>query len=220
MLKRRLRFLPTSVAAGSLLAAMALSVPAPAPAAAAAAPATSARAVLVTALGYNSTDWRYRQVPPGADAPVFYERGFDDSTWSTGREGFGTRTGCPFNTPANVHTGWAPNTDMLVRHWVHLPRGARQVRIEGTIDNDARVYFNGNLVQTALSGSCQTGAINVVVPDNYLECCNLLAIRGHDYGGSTYLNVRVTYLTPTAAANQTSETDQATETPESDQSAS
>jgi hypothetical protein len=87
-----------------------------------------------------------------------------------------------------------------VRHWVHIPRDAEQVRIEGTIDNDARVYFNGHLVQTALSGSCATGAINAAVPDRYLDCCNVLAIRGHDYGGSTYLNVRVTYVKPTARA--------------------
>jgi hypothetical protein len=50
--------------------------------------------------------------------------------------------------------------------------------------------------QTALSGSRATGAINATVPDRHLDCCNLLAIRGHDYGGSTYLNVRVTYVKP------------------------
>jgi hypothetical protein len=198
MLERSLRFLPTGVAAGSLLAAVALSAPALASTSALAAPATSARATTVTVLDYNSTGWTYRQVPPGTDEPAFYERGFDDSGWPTGREGFGTSVGCPFNTPANVHTGWAPNTDLLVRHWVHIPRDAQQVRIEGTIDNDARVYLNGRLVQTAQSGSCATGAINVTVPDRYLDCCNLLAIRGHDYGGSTYLNVRVTYVKPTA----------------------
>jgi hypothetical protein len=197
MFKRPLRFLPAAVAASSLLAATALSVPAPA--AAFAAPATSARAATVTALGFNSTDWTYRQVQPAADAPAFYERGFDDSGWPNGREGFGTGTGCPFNTPANVHTAWAPNTDLLVRHWIHLPRDAQEVRIEGTIDNDARVYFNGHLVQTAMSGNCISGAVEAVVPDSYLDCCNVLAIRGHDYGASTYLNVRVTYVKPGAA---------------------
>jgi hypothetical protein len=196
MIKRRLRFLPAGVAAGTLLTAMALAVPA----SASAAPAKGARATVVTALGYNSTDWTYRQVPPAADAPMFYMRGYDDSAWPTGQEGFGTSTGCPWNTPANVKTPWALNTDLLVRHWIHLPRDAQSVHIEGTIDNDARVYLNGHLVQTALSGGCQPGAINVVVPDSYLDCCNLLAIRGHDYGGSAYLNVRVTYLKPTTAA--------------------
>ncbi|HEX6468452.1 MAG TPA: hypothetical protein VF069_05100 [Streptosporangiaceae bacterium] len=186
------RLLPAGLVAGSALTVLALSTPAPA----AASPAKSARATVVTALDYNSTDWTYRQVPPGADAPQFYERSFDDSTWATGQEGFGTRTGCSFNNPTNVKTPWAVNTDLLVRHWIHLPRDAQEVHIEGTIDNDARVYFNGHLVQTALSGFCRTGAIDVVVPAQYLECCDLLAIRGHDYGGATYLNVRVTYIKP------------------------
>jgi hypothetical protein len=191
MFTRPLRLLPTGLAVGSLTV-MALSGPASAGVSA----PKSARATVVTALGYNSTDWTYRQVAPGADAPLFYEQGFDDSAWPTGQEGFGTSTGCSFNNPANVKTPWAVNTDMLVRHWVHIPRDAQQVHIEGTIDNDARVYFNGHLVQTAVSGFCKTGAINVIVPDRYLGCCNLLAIRGHDYGGSTYLNVRVTYTKP------------------------
>jgi hypothetical protein len=202
MFRRPLRFLSTGVAAALLLPAVALS--ASAPASASVSVPAPARAANVTALGYNSTGWTYRQVPPGTDEPAFYERGFDDSDWPAGREGFGTRAGCSFNTPENVHTAWAPNTDMLVRHWVHIPRDAQQVRIEGTIDNDARVYFNGHLVQTALSGGCATGAVNAVVPDEYLECCNVLAIRGHDYGGSTYLNVRVTYVKPSARAKSTS----------------
>jgi hypothetical protein len=202
MFKRPLRFLPTGVAAGSLLAAMALSAPVSASASTPAASTTGARATIVTALDFNSTGWRYRQVPPASDEPAFFERGFDDSGWPAGQEGFGTSTGCPFNNPANVHTAWAPNTDMLVRHWVHIPRDAQEVRVEGTVDNDARVYFNGRLVQTAFSGACKTGAVNAVVPDGVLDCCNVLAIRAHDYGGTTYLNVRVTYVKPTVAKTE------------------
>ncbi|GAA2117788.1 hypothetical protein [Actinomadura alba] len=196
MFTRPLRFLPMGLAAGSLLAAMALSVPT----SASASPAGSARAGVVTALGYNSTDWKYRQVPNTTDEPLFYERSFDDSGWRTAQEGFGTTNGtCSWNNSTNVKTPWAVNTDMLVRHWVHIPRDAQEVRIQGTVDNDARVYFNGHLLQTALSGKCAAGAIDVVVPAKYLDCCNLLAIRGHDYGLATYLNVQVTYLKPAAA---------------------
>src|SRR5262249_42509749 len=144
MFKRKSRTLLTSLAAGSLLAAMAMSVPSPA----SASPAAKAPAV-VTVLGYNSTDWTYRQVPPETDEPLFYERNFDDSGWPTGQEGFGTINGtCSWNNPANVKTLWAVNTDILVRHWLHIPRDAQTVRIQGTVDNDARVYFNGHLLQT------------------------------------------------------------------------
>ncbi|MEV4115745.1 hypothetical protein [Nonomuraea sp. NPDC049695] len=184
------RLLSTGVAAAALLATMAMSVTSPA----SAAQPVNGRETVVTELDYNSTGWRYRQVPPATDVPLFYERGFDDSEWETGQAGFGTASGCSFNNPENVKTSWARNTDILVRHWLHLPRDAQQVRIQGTIDNDAQVYLNGHLVQSVRSGSCRTGAIDVVVPAEYLECCNLLAIRGHDYGVSTYLNVRVTYV--------------------------
>lgn len=196
MFQKPLRFLPIGLAAGSLLAAVAL----PAPASASAPPA-GMRQNVVTVLDYNSTDWKYRQVPPAADVPRFYEPSFDDSGWSSGQEGFGTTNGiCAWNNSANVKTSWALNTDILVRHWVHIPRGARLVRIQGTIDNDAQVYFNGRLVQTVKSGGCVADAINVVVPVRGLERCNLLAIRGHDYGVGTYLNVKVSYVRPTPSA--------------------
>lgn len=190
------RFLPTISAAASLLASMALTAPAPASAS-----PTRMRQTVVTVLGYNSTDWRYLQVPPAVDRPLFYDRSFDDSGWPSGQEGFGTVGGpCTWNNPANVKTPWAVDTDILTRHWVHIPRDAQQVRVQGTVDNDANVYLNGHLLQTAKSGNCHAGAIDVVVPENYLDCCNLLAIRGHDYGLATYLNVQVTYVKPTPAA--------------------
>ncbi|GAA2904156.1 hypothetical protein GCM10010517_70180 [Streptosporangium fragile] len=193
MSMKSLRCLIAGLAASSVMAATALSVSTPAFASG----VEDTRQLVVTALDYNSTGWTYLQVPSAADVPLFYERGFDDSTWQTGQSGFGTATGCSFNNPTNVKTPWAVNTDILVRHWFHIPRDAQQVRIQGTVDNDAQVYLNGHLVQTAKSGHCKTGAIDVVVPAGYLDCCNLLAIRGHDYGGSTYLNVRVTYVKPT-----------------------
>ncbi|KAB8185894.1 hypothetical protein [Microbispora catharanthi] len=191
----RLRHLPAGLAAGALVAAMALAVPA-----ATAAQAASGRANVVTALDYNSTGWAYRQVPSTTQVPGFAQRGFDDSAWPRGQAGFGTTNGtCSWNNQANVKTPWAVDTDILVRHWLHLPRDAQAVRIQGTVDNDAQVYFNGQLVQSVKSGACAAGAIDVVVPATYLDCCNLLAVRGHDAGVAAYLNLRVTYVKPTQA---------------------
>ncbi|SEN35745.1 hypothetical protein [Nonomuraea pusilla] len=181
--------LSTALATASLLAAATLC---PAPAVAA-----GARESVVTALDYNATGWRYLQVPPSGDAPRFYERGYDDSGWAVGQAGFGSPSGqCPWNRPATVKTGWAVNTELLARHWIHLPRDAQEVRIQGTVDNDAQVYMNGTLLQTVASGNCKAGAIDVVVPASALECCNLLAIRARDRGGWAYLNVKVTYVKP------------------------
>lgn len=174
------------VALSALLAMMALSLPATA----SASPATEAT---VTALDYNSTGWRYLQVAADADVPLFHMPGFDDSGWASGQAAFGTSTGCAYN--ASVKTQWDVGTDILLRHWVHLPANAQEVRIHGTVDNDALVYLNGHLLQSVQSGSCQTDAIDVVVAREALRCGNLLAIRGHDYGQSTFLDVRITYTT-------------------------
>ncbi|WP_433172930.1 hypothetical protein [Actinoallomurus sp. CA-150999] len=184
MIRRLVRVAPPV-----LLAVMALG----APTAASASPAPPERAT-ITALDYNSTGWKYRQVPSPSVVPGFQDPDFDDSGWSTGQAAFGTTTGCPFN--ASVKTPWQPNTDILVRHWLRIPRFAQDVRIQGTIDNDAQVYLNGRLLQTVRSGYCRANTIDVTVPQNVLERCNLLAIRGHDYGASTFLDVRVTYTRP------------------------
>ncbi|MFI7641263.1 hypothetical protein [Nonomuraea sp. NPDC049400] len=196
MFRKPLRSLPADLAAASLLAMMALSVATPA----SASPSENRRATNVTALDYNSTGWRFLQVPATTDVPEFAGRYFDDSAWSTGQAGFGTTNGtCSWNNSIKVKTPWALNSDILLRHWVHLPRDAQEVRIQGTVDNDAQVYLNGQLLQTVKSGNCNAGAIDVVVPAKYLDCNNLLAIRGHDYGVASYLDVRVTYVKPSPA---------------------
>lgn len=189
MFKKALRFLPLGLAASALLVTAAV------PALASASPSLAgARQKVVTVLGYNSTDWKYLQVPPAKDAPFFHEPNFDDSDWPSGQEGFGTTNGaCPWNNSTNVKTTWAVNSDILIRHWVHIPHKARTIRIQGTVDNDARVYFNGRLVQSVRSGGCLANAINVVLPARGRYGSNLLAIHGHDYGTGTYLNVQVSY---------------------------
>src|SRR4051794_9104069 len=111
-----------------LLAVMALG----APTAASASPAAPQRET-ITALDYSSTGWNYLQVTPGNQVPGFQRPNFDDSRWSTGQAAFGTTTGCAFND--SVKTSWQPNTDILARHWLHIPRRAQDVRIQGTIDN-------------------------------------------------------------------------------------
>jgi hypothetical protein len=77
---------------------------------------------------------------------------------------------------------------------VKIPAKAKSVRIKGTVDNDAYVYLNGHLLQHVKNRYCKSGGINVLVPTRDLKPDSVLAIRGHDYGGSTYLNVQVTYL--------------------------
>jgi len=148
----------------------------------------------IVALPYGARDWQYKQVPWGAD-PHFYFPIINPHGWHDGRAAFGTTNGsCSWNNSTYVHTQWALNTDMLTRHWLRIPAHAFNVRISGTIDNDATVYFNGDELQSVTSGNCQSGAIDVTVPRRDLNRgYDLLAIRGHDYGVADFLDVTVTY---------------------------
>ena len=147
------------------------------------------------AIPSKDTGYRYKVVTWGSDQG-FQAVGYDDSGWSAGTAAFGTTSGpCTFQNPTDVKTFWPINTDLLVRKEFTLPAGANNLRITGTIDNDATLYINGvQLGNTVTSGNCAVNAINVVAPDALLVAgTNLLAIRGHDYGVSTYLDVQVTY---------------------------
>ena len=186
--------------AAALLAAapMLFSSPAFAAARANAAESTGST-VTVVALAYGSTGWSYRQVAHDK-VPNFYKVGFNDSAWPTGQEGFGTTGGpCSWNKPADVHTPWTLNTDMLVRQSFSLPGDATDLRVQGTIDNDADVYLNGHLLQSVQSGDCQAGAISTKARQDYLKPGDVIAVRGQDFGDADYLNVKVTYHVPAAA---------------------
>jgi hypothetical protein len=88
---------------------------------------------------------------------------------------------------------------MLLRKEFTLPASAHNLRVEGTVDNDATVYINGQqLGLPVLSGNCVANAINRSAPDSLLVAggTNLLAVRGHDFGVTTYLDQRVRYDDP------------------------
>jgi len=173
-----------------------VAVPATASAAtyASTAPATSHSPAAIVALPYMSQGWQHMQVASPTAYPDFYLPSFDASSWPVGQEGFGTTNGsCSWNNSEFVKTYWHVFTDMLVRHSLSIPKNAMDVVIRGSIDNDATVYLNGVKLQYVQSGGCQSGAIDARVPSHLLGTDNLLAIRGHDYGVATYLNVQVTY---------------------------
>ena len=161
----------------------------------------SAQGVGLVAVDYGEGGYEYLQVGYNEGAG-FEQPGYDTSGWATGAAAFGSPGvgPCDQNYNSSIQTTWDVNTDLLVRKAVALPPGAKNVIITGTVDNDATVYFNGADLGTFFSGYCDQGAIYAVVPDNLLvaDGNNLLAIRGHDYGEASYLNVQVTYDSPYA----------------------
>jgi len=183
-LKRRLWLASLSSVAISFLAVLA------SPAASLASDSTT------IALNYESPGWSYQEVAYGADQG-FQAPTFDASSWPVGQAGFGTTDGvCPWNNASQVSTPWDPGTDMLLRHGLSIPAGATNVHISGTVDNNADIYFNGDLIGQVQSGNCIAGAIDVDVPSTDIGSDNLLAIRATDLGDADYIDVQVSYDLP------------------------
>ena len=155
---------------------------------------SSAHGSNITVIPFMATGYKYKVVGAGAESG-FQLPAYDDSGFSLGDAGFGTTFGCWFNTaPGFVKTDWPVGTDLLVRKEFTLPVGAHNLRVHGTVDNDATVYINGEEIGAVASGYCISPNIDFTAPDATLVTgTNLLAIRGHDYGGATYLDVEVTY---------------------------
>jgi hypothetical protein len=148
---------------------------------------------LAAPLDYGSDGWSFKQTEYGSDLG-FEAPSFDDSSWAVGQAGFGTTDGtCPWNSSDSVKTRWDTGTDMLLRHRFRTPTDAvAGLHIDGTIDNNADVYVNGNLVQHVESGSCTPAEIAADIPAADLATDNVLAIRARDLGSATFVDVQIT----------------------------
>ncbi|GEM_PF-1933188 len=160
--------------------------------------------VLINALGfsqpnvviipYDAPGYKYLQTAWGGGAG-FQAPGFNDAAWATDTAGFGITGSCPLNTSAHVKTPWAPNTDMLIRKHFTLPGGAGDVKVAVAIDNDVQVFVNGYDVSGGLRAheNCAAyGSFVFNVPSSALNAGdNVLAVRGHDRGVLTFLDVEV-----------------------------
>lgn len=158
----------------------------------------SAASTSAIALNYGSAGWLYKEVSYDGE-PGFQESAFDATAWAVGSAAFGTTDGvCSWNNADRVTTAWTPNSDLLLRHGFAIPSDAGNVRIEGTVDNNADVYVNGVLLQHVENGFCTADGISIDVPANLLGNSNVIAIRGRDLGDAAFLDVRITYvpLTP------------------------
>jgi hypothetical protein len=152
------------------------------------------------AFDYGSTGWSYQQVPYDGE-PEFYAPGYDASSWLVGQAGFGTMEGrCPWNNGDRVHTVWESEiSDMLLRRHFTVPAGATDVRVTGTVDNDADVYVNGTLLGHTASGSCLPDEMNVDVPSAGLGSDNVIAVRARNLGGPGFVDVKLSYVPAVAS---------------------
>jgi hypothetical protein len=135
--------------------------------------------------------WRYTTQRPAAD---WFQTGFDDSNWSTGRAGFGTR-----GTPgAVVRTEWStPN--IWLRRTFELQEGSwHELQLRIHHDEDAEVYVNGVRV-ASLSGYTAGYDDTVLSPaarEAFRPGVNVLAIHCRQTSGGQYIDAGFSDLVP------------------------
>lgn len=98
-------------------------------------------------------------------------------------------------------TEWPLNTDLILRNTILIPRGARQVRIMISVDNDILDVFLGGeplIAEPITHDHCPVlDEFRVDVPSDLLEklgerpISQLLAIRVSDRGEQSYFDARV-----------------------------
>ena len=128
--------------------------------------------------------WRYTTARP---ADGWSKPGFDDSSWATGRSGFGTR-----GTPgAIVGTSWN-TSDIWLRRELELPAStwhAPQLWLHH--DEDAEIYINGVLAlkTTGFTTAYDTFPLLPAAKAALKNGKNLVAVHCHQTGGGQYIDL-------------------------------
>jgi hypothetical protein len=149
-----------------------------------------------TAIPLKAAGYSYQEVSWG-DGAGFEAVGFPDSAWSVGQAGFGSASVCNGYWDSLITTPWSPGTDMLLRKTFTLPAGATNLKVDGSIDNEATVYVNGQLIGSDLAGNCELDTMHLTALDSVLVAgTNLLAVRAHDDGVDTLIDQSVSYDAP------------------------
>ena len=160
--------------------------------------------------GYRATGYRYSF----DNVSGFQATGFDDSGWLQGNAAFGSGHVSPNNctlTDSTVATTWAPGSGsypsyVQVRRKFLVPSGwTGSLKVAAAIDNDMRVWVNGNEITASAGGSlsvdgylthenCATFDSFTFTADNSILSKggeNVIAVEGKDRGGTSFLDLRV-----------------------------
>ena len=164
---------------------------------------------------YLSSGYTYQFVNKSASlVGTFYlYKGETGKGWTTGGPAaFGTLNNttsppCPLNTSSFVKTTWASGKDLLIKKYLALPAGTRNLKIAVRLDNAVRLYVNQKEVTNGIwsHNICATGSATdagvsdtvFIVPDNYLHtgtgsATDTLSIYGVSLSSKNFLDARVT----------------------------
>lgn len=137
---------------------------------------------IVPTLAESGATWRYTTTTPGGD---WTKPSFDDSSWKTGKGGFG-RQGTP---GATIGTKW-DTSDIWIRRRFTLDKVPGGIELKIHHDEDAEVYINGRLV-AKLQGYT-TAYTNVTLDDDAKGALkpgeNVMAIHCYQTTGGQYID--------------------------------
>lgn len=150
---------------------------------------------VMPAANQSPRTWRYTTAQPSED---WAKPGFDDSAWSEGKSGFGTkgRRRCVINTEWNT-------SDIWLRCEVDLPvAGAKELQAWLYHDDGAEVYLNGVLAVSngGAIGSYETFPMSEAALATLKPAKNVIAVHCHEDGGGAYIDLGLVKLEPADAA--------------------
>jgi hypothetical protein len=135
--------------------------------------------------------WRYTTTEP---QPEWFEKSFDDSTWSQGRGGFGAE-----RTPgAVIGTKWDTPTIWMRRSFtVDRVPAAGQIALRIHHDEDADVYLNGQLVEKCRGFLTGYGVIPIdeQAARSLQAGQNSLAVHCRQTRGGQFIDVGIVLIT-------------------------
>ncbi|HYG35775.1 MAG TPA: DUF1793 domain-containing protein, partial [Clostridia bacterium] len=139
--------------------------------------------------------WRYTTVKP---AEGWEKPGFDDSGWSEGKSGFGTK-----NRRRSVVSSEWNSSDIWLRCEVDFPADKpKDLQAWLYHDDGAEVYINGVLAVAngGAVGSYECFPVNEVALATLKPGKNVIAVHCHEDGGGQYIDLGFVKLEPVDAA--------------------
>ncbi len=143
----------------------------------------------------HPVQWRYTLEPPGAG---WVKPGFDDSAWSVGTGGFGTK-----GTPgAIIGTEWKTPNIWLRREFTLPDRPLKHLRLCFIYDEDPEVYLNGVLAakRTGWVTDYDDTDIAPAALATLKPGTNLLAVRASQTYGGQCIDVGLVEVEPTLSS--------------------
>ncbi len=128
--------------------------------------------------------WRYTTRRAGRD---WFAPDFDDSSWSEGKSGFGTR-----GTPgAIIGTEWDSRSIWLRRQFEMPARPWGDIQLHVHHDEDVEIYINGQLAASAsgYTTGYETLPLSAAGKAALKPGRNLIAVRCRQSGGGQYIDV-------------------------------